>query len=379
MSKIRVDTEVLKQQQQELEKLAGELEHISEQVTYVKKNISWKIASREQIKVKLSDYSDYIGTIWQRTNSMSDVLQSVAEQYEITEKQLGAVSTEQNTISKNTSGGEQNSTEDEDILSIIKKILAGMDKFEDNDEAGVLNELIAYLESLKAFLTGDKTGITGAEDWCDLVDESFKIWEGLYDYFCQKYKGMTTGFFGEKTQGDVGILGVMAGFFALISSIMSASEGLSEKQWQSIVADYLECVRDVGSIMKSGYNLEHIGDMNSLTNIKDGPWSAMDIYSAIGEAAIRSIEQGFRSYEKYSADGQWDMGDTGASGIDVALEGFYGFSHSLTNGLDDLIFRMIDEATGGNGTVDMSYIEKAAEGWKIIVNKIADRITNRRK
>ena len=104
MSKIRVDTEVLKQQQQELEKLAGELEHISEQVTYVKKNLSWKIASREQIKVKLSDYSDYIGTIWQRTNSMSDVLQSVAEQYEITEKQLGAVSTEQNTISKNTSG-----------------------------------------------------------------------------------------------------------------------------------------------------------------------------------------------------------------------------------------------------------------------------------
>ena len=40
MSKIRVDTEVLKQQQQELEKLAGEPEHISEQVTYVKKNIS---------------------------------------------------------------------------------------------------------------------------------------------------------------------------------------------------------------------------------------------------------------------------------------------------------------------------------------------------
>lgn len=379
MSKIRVDTEVLKQQQQELEKLAGELEHVSEQVTYVKKNLSWKIASREQIKVKLSDYSDYIGTIRQRTNSMSDVLQNVSEQYEITEKQLGAVSTEPTIISKNTSGGEQNNTEDEDFLSIIKKLLKGMEKFEDNKEAGVLNDLIAYLESLKAFLTGDKTGITGAEDWSNLVDESFKAWKGLYDYFCKKYDGMTTGFFGKEVQGDVEIIGMMTGFFVLISSLMSVREGLSEKQWQSIAVDYLECVRSAGEILKSGYKLEHIRDTDSLLNMKAGPWNAVDVYSAIGEAAIRSIEQGFRSYEKYSADGHWDMGDTGAAGIDVALEGIYGLSHSLTNGLDDLIFRMVDEATGGNGTADMSYIEKAAEGWKIIANKIADKITNRRK
>ena len=130
------------------------------------------------------------------------------------------------------------------------------------------------------------------------------------------------------------------------------------------------------SVIKSGYALKHIGDVKSLSEIKAGPWSALNIYSAIGEAGIQSISQGFRSHEKYYADGQGDMGDTGATGIDISMAGIYGISHSLTLGFDDLIFGAIDNATGGNRTADMSYFEKAAEGYKILANKCGEAIGN---
>ena len=172
------------------------------------------------------------------------------------------------------------------------------------------------------------------------------------------YKGLKTGFFGDVAQKNVKVLGLSAGFLGLTASILSASNGLDNKQWQSIVADYVDCGKDMLSVIKAG------------------PWSALNIYSAIGEAGIQSISQGFRSHEKYYADGQWDMGDTGATGIDISMAGIYGISHSLTLGFDDLIFGAIDNATGGNGTADMSYFEKAAEGYKILANKCGEAIGN---
>ena len=58
------------------------------------------------------------------------------------------------------------------------------------------------------------------------------------------------------------------------------------------------------------------------------------------------------------------------------MAGIYGISHSLTLGFDDLIFGAIDNATGGNRTADMSYFEKAAEGYKILANKCGEAIGN---
>lgn len=89
MSKIRVNTDVLQQQQQQLEQLARELENISGEVAYVKTNLSWQISSRAQIQKKLGDYSNYIGTMQKRTSSLSSVMQSVSEQYQATEKNWG--------------------------------------------------------------------------------------------------------------------------------------------------------------------------------------------------------------------------------------------------------------------------------------------------
>ena len=269
-----------------------------------------------------------------------------------------------------------NIEEENDLLSTVKTLLNGADKFGDEDEAGILKDVISYIQNFTSFFNGDKKGLTGASDWCNLADSSVGLWTGMYDYFQNMYDGVKTGFFGDIAQKNVKILGLSSGFLGLAASILSASDGIGNKQWQSAVADYIDCGKDLLSVISSGYSLKHIGDVKSLTEMKAGPWNALGIYSAIGEAGIQSVSQGFRSFEKYYTDGQWDLGDTGATGIDISMAGIYGISHSLTLGFDDLIFGAIDSATGGNGTADMSYFEKAAEGYKILANKCGEAIGN---
>ena len=88
------------------------------------------------------------------------------------------------------------------------------------------------------------------------------------------------------------------------------------------------------------------------------------------------LQQGFKSHERYYADGKWDLGDTGATGIDISIAGLYGLTHSLTFGLDDKIFGWVDEISGGDKHPEMSYVEKAAEGYKILGEKIGDSIAS---
>lgn len=267
-----------------------------------------------------------------------------------------------------------NDAGDQAWIDAIKALMKTHDKLGDNEEAGVLEDVISYLEDFKAFFSGDKKGLSGASDLCSLSKSSIDVWEGLYDYFSDMYKGTKTGFFGEIAQKKLKILGVSSSLLGLASSILSASDGLDHKKWQSAVADYVDCGKDILSVINSGYELKHIGDAKSLADIKAGLWSPLSLYTAVGEAGLNAISQGFRSYEKYYADGKWDIGDTGAAGIDISMAGIYGLSHSLTFGLDDQIFGVIDRVTGGNGNSDMSYFEKAAEGYKILAENCGEAI-----
>ena len=86
------------------------------------------------------------------------------------------------------------------------------------------------------------------------------------------------------------------------------------------------------------------------------------------------IGQGFKSHEKYYADGKWNFEDTSASMIDVALSGIYGLGHSLSWGLDDVIFGKLEKLFGGDGNSGLSYVEQAAEGYKIWGRDIGKKI-----
>lgn len=270
-------------------------------------------------------------------------------------------------------------TDDEkDFFSVVETFMNIFGKWANNGEAGVLKGVLSYYEDFCSFFIGDKKGLSGASDLCNLSDSSIDVWTKLYDYFAKMYKvdGLKTGFFGQISQGRVAVLGVASDLLGLIASVLSASDGLDSKQWQSIVADYVDSGKDLVSVIGSTYKLSHIGNVTSLANVKSGFWSGLDIYSAIGNAGLQVISQGLRSHEKYYADGEWNLGDTAATGIDISMAGIYGISHSLSLGLDDVIFGVIDNATGGNGNTEMSYFEKAAEGYKILAQQLGESIVN---
>lgn len=121
---------------------------------------------------------------------------------------------------------------------------------------------------------------------------------------------------------------------------------------------------DVG---KSVYELIQKG----IPTEKIGGYSPADIYATVVKSAVVTVGQTFESIEKYSADGSFDFGDAGATAIDSAMEGFYQISEL---GPNDAVFGFVDALTGGNGEQDMSYAEKAAEGYKILADEAGKAI-----
>lgn len=289
-----------------------------------------------------------------------------------------------NNYEKSESKSPSQDENDDKVPEWVKKLLPFRDEKEyenflnylkiiGSNEAGILRSAVSYFNDLFKFFSGDKKGLTGARDWFDLASSSASVWKYTYEYFCKTYNGLTTGFFGEVAQKNVKILGVSAGVLDLISSVISGFENFDEKKLQTKIADFLDSGKSVFSIYKAGYELKNFKDVKSLIT-KNGPWSPLDVYGAVVNSGVDTVSQALRSHEKYSADGVWDAKDTGATGVDASIAGIYSISHSLTLGLDDLIFAAVDKASGGNGTSEMSYVEKAAEGYKMLAEKIGQQV-----
>ena len=96
--------------------------------------------------------------------------------------------------------------EEQELLSTIKSLLEGADKLGNKDEAGVLKDVISYIQNAVSFFNEDKKGLIGASNWCDLAESSIGLWTGMYDYFRNMYDGVKSGFFGDIAQKNVKIL-----------------------------------------------------------------------------------------------------------------------------------------------------------------------------
>lgn len=250
-------------------------------------------------------------------------------------------------------------------ISELKSLLTIYSKLSQKTEFGAISSFLSYLEDFLGFFTGDKKGLTGAADYCALVDSSVGFWNKAYDYFQKKYSGLQTGFFGTGMQRNVAYLGITGASIGLVGSLFSAGAGIGNKNWQSSVADFIESLKNISPIVKSAKKVKDLKDVHSLVTKGPSLWNSFDIYSSIADSAIEMIGQGFKSHEKYYSDGKWDFEDTSASMIDVALSGIYGLGHSLSWGLDDVIFGKLEKLFGGDGNSGLSYVEQAAEGYKI--------------
>lgn len=180
MSKIRVNTERLEQQQQQLEKIARELQNVSESVSYVNRNLSWQISSRGQIKNRLNDYSAYIGTMQRRTSNLSAALQNVSMQYQNTEKKLGAVSVKGSSSKKTAVSGD---TKEKEKPSDKKKpIWSWSDTWKAAGQFGITGATVALFGDLLTGGKSVKTGLKAAKNVISLVEKVAKASKPSFDW-----------------------------------------------------------------------------------------------------------------------------------------------------------------------------------------------------
>lgn len=85
MSKIRVNTNALDQQAQQIKEISRILDTVIQEVGQANKGLSWKISSHMQIRHKLNQYVKYIGELDYKTRKLSSSLYQVKHQYEKTE------------------------------------------------------------------------------------------------------------------------------------------------------------------------------------------------------------------------------------------------------------------------------------------------------
>lgn len=362
----------------ELSAIASQLDEAAQSLAGINSALRWQAAVTARVRGTLTQYHTNISALSQKCGSLASVLPELADLYQQAEEGLCGSVTSVDTVGETgTAGSGSSFDEDEEFFSLIKAWLDNMEFWGEDKTAGALSDAWTYIEDLIAFFTGDMAGLSGASDWTGLFKSSLKSWKSLYEYFASFYHS-ESGFFSDAMNQNVAWVGLTAGFAGFISSFLSASDGLTGKTWTTALADYLEgCGSDIVTTIKSAYKLDHLSELKSLS--KTEAFSNMVdlyIYGAIAEAGISTVSQGIRSYETYSADGVWDAGDTGATGIDISTAGIYGLSHALTFGLDDVIFGFVDSASGGDGTDTMSYAQKAAEGYKILAENIGNAIGN---
>lgn len=231
------------------------------------------------------------------------------------------------------------------IQSMIEAMMEWLSKMMPHNLTPVLKDELSYAYALEQFLRGNLKGATGAQDLADLTDASTDLWKGYYDYLKDHGGG---GFFfttpGSHVADGVNITGdalsAASSFYGAVDTIRNSDMGIAGQAGELI---------DAGSNM--GDLIESLADLHNPAS--DAVYSPTKFYTTIYESYADAIGQALKSYENYSADGTWDLGDSGATGIETGVAGLYKMAECLTFGL-------VSEDTTGVSAADIS---NSLETW----------------
>lgn len=92
MSKIRVNTNALDQQAQQVEQIRRILNSIESDINQAARNLNWKISSSLLIHARMVKYATYTDRLANTTGKMATGLRKVADEYQRTEKKAEQVS-----------------------------------------------------------------------------------------------------------------------------------------------------------------------------------------------------------------------------------------------------------------------------------------------
>lgn len=295
----------------------------------------------ERYSQTLKEYKNFIDNAYSEYQKLEKVT------FDIKKIDISSIVRE-NSIETNSDSEEKS---DNQLISFIKSILKWRDKTKTDEISGIGEDGISYLESLYKFFNGDMRGLTGAESWFDLCDKSVGLWTGLYDYLKDFYKEVGD-IFSIENQTKIGGVGVVGSTLGFISSLFGAIDTIKNTEDIGVAGKFgqsLGVVDDVVDIWSDIIELKHIGDTATNITTKKGVYSPLMIYSTIIKGYLSTFSQGFTSYEKYSADGIWDLNDTSAVGIESSVSGLYSMISALTFGL-------VSEGTTGVSVNDVSNV-----------------------
>lgn len=196
--------------------------------------------------------------------------------------------------------GNSNSEDEIDkrISSIIKSILKWKDKTKNDNTAGITKDGLSYLESLYKFLHGDMSGLTAADNWCDLCSNSMGLWKGFYGYL-KKFYNETGNIFSIANQKKVAGLGIFAGFVGWGGDIFGAVDTIKNTENMGIAGKMGKIIGtgdNAVNIWEGIENLRHVGDKTS-----SGIYSPLSLYATIAKGYISAFSQGLLVLKQHSA------------------------------------------------------------------------------
>lgn len=242
-----------------------------------------------------------------------------------------------NKLADHTTHGENSKVNESDdmFFSAIKTALKWADKTGASNTAGVAGDGISYAESAKQFFSGDMKGLTGAKNWFDLGDKSIGLWNGFYGYL-KKFYNETGNAFSKANQTKAAGLGIVGSTLGLISSACGAYDTISQDDNMGAAGKIGQAFivsKDAVDIWGDIKKLENVGNTAKNITTSKGVYSPLTFYTTIAKSYLDTFAQGFSSYEKYYADGAWDLGDTARTGIEASVAGLYSMANSLSFGL----------------------------------------------
>ncbi|MCD7716106.1 MAG: hypothetical protein LUI39_06615 [Lachnospiraceae bacterium] len=354
MSSIKVNTAKMQSGQSSLLKYQIKVSQIESEVGNIRTSLNFSLKNRSRIVSSLSSVETALERSRKGFMSLESALADTIAEYQETEEKVKDCSgrlTKSGITEAVVTVASDNSDESTEKLSdyllpLIKAILKDLEKFGGITGAGFAGSLVSYLQDLKEFLTGDMQGLSGSADLCDLAETSSKLWNALYKLLkSSDSTGVVENAWGTAA-AEVGLGGsliaVIGGIVDMVESVTSDDTTTGEK-----ISSVIDAISESVGVEKSIYELQNVGTKSS------GIYSETGVWATFATTIFSSISQLVKSVDNYSSDGSWDWGDTGATGVEVAISG-------LSTIISGLTFGIISPETFGTSTEEIS---EGIENW----------------
>lgn len=221
------------------------------------------------------------------------------------------------------------------ILSAISKTT------DDNTAINILGPLAKYANSLRKFLSGDRSGYTGAEDFFGFAENSGNFLNALYNFLDEKAKKRSGG-----TGLGMGGIASYANVFASISGIA----GEITKAMQNQNKSFAEVVSDLCSIGSEGTGLAEaaFGIIAKGKGVAEAKIKGAGGWFTFAEMLLDITGQTFKSYTKYSADGEFSFEDVNETAMDASVKGLTTIASGITLGIIN---------------IDSDYVTQSLKDW----------------